>query len=81
VSPQVYVTRGCVTRSNRIIISAENIDKSLKETKGADFVKRMRESLPGLPEVGRQQEILMKGTNEEATIKICKFKCQWSSRR
>lgn len=59
--------------SNRIITSAANIDKSLRETKGVDFVSRMRDGLPKLPAVGGQEEISAKGATEEATVKICRF--------
>lgn len=36
--------------SERIIASSQAIDRSLVDTKGEDFVKRMQESLPRLPD-------------------------------
>ncbi|WWC92891.1 uncharacterized protein L201_007853 [Kwoniella dendrophila CBS 6074] len=55
----------------RIITSAQKMDRSLVETKGKPFVDRMRESLPRIPGTGVSvEEKLIKGRTEETTIKI-----------
>jgi hypothetical protein len=62
-----------VTGSDRIIASAEAIDKSLAETKGAEFVQRMKESLPKIPQGGgATEERDLKGETDEGLIKICR---------
>jgi hypothetical protein len=59
--------------SDRIIASAEAIDKSLAETKGTEFVQRMRESLPKIPRGGgATEEWDLKGETDEGVIKICR---------
>lgn len=63
--------------SNRILSSAQTIDRSLVETKGREFVERMRASLPKLPgednegvaEIGRI--VSPSGATGEAVIRIC----------
>jgi hypothetical protein len=58
--------------SNRIIASAETIDKSLIGTKGPDFVKRMKAALPRLPDVGdKVEQRVDKDSSDEAIVKIC----------
>ncbi|GFZ49786.1 hypothetical protein JCM24511_07189 [Saitozyma sp. JCM 24511] len=63
---------------DRIIASAEAIDKSLAETKGAEFVQRMRESLPKIPQGGgATEERDLKGETDEGLIKIYE---DWATR-
>lgn len=62
--------------SNRIIVSANTIDKRLAETKGRDFVKRMQDSLPKLPGMGEHsgdKVVADSGATGEAIIKICEL--------
>ncbi|WWC95452.1 hypothetical protein V866_002316 [Kwoniella sp. B9012] len=62
----------------RIVASAQTIDKSLIETKGKPFVDRMRESLPRLPETGVSvEEKVSQGQTDESTIKIYE---EWAGR-
>lgn len=65
---------GVLIYSNRIIESAKIIDRSLIETKGATFVKRMQQSLPRLPEArSKIEEGNVEGKSEEAIIKTCSW--------
>nr|XP_019043448.1 ubiquitin-conjugating enzyme family protein [Kwoniella bestiolae CBS 10118]OCF22378.1 ubiquitin-conjugating enzyme family protein [Kwoniella bestiolae CBS 10118] len=62
----------------RIVSSAQTIDKSLVETKGKPFVDRIRDSLPRLPDTGvAVEEGALKGQTDEATIKIYE---EWAGR-
>lgn len=61
-----------LTCSERILQSANNIDRSLVSTKGQAFVDRMRASLPRLPDVGVEVEgVKTEDKNDEEVIKIC----------
>lgn len=60
--------------SQRIIACATSIDRSLVDTKGRDFVNRMKDSLPKLPPSGEDfggSVVAESGATGEAIIKIC----------
>nr|XP_018260191.1 uncharacterized protein I303_07108 [Kwoniella dejecticola CBS 10117]OBR82349.1 hypothetical protein I303_07108 [Kwoniella dejecticola CBS 10117] len=62
----------------RIIASAQAIDRSLVETKGKAFVDRMRESLPKLPDSSiAVEDHALSAQGTEATIKIYE---EWAGR-
>jgi hypothetical protein len=64
--------------SNTILSAARTIDISLKETKGAEFVKRMQASLPRLPDAQghalmAEEKQGLSSASKEAVIKICTY--------
>nr|XP_019009265.1 uncharacterized protein I206_05913 [Kwoniella pini CBS 10737]OCF48046.1 hypothetical protein I206_05913 [Kwoniella pini CBS 10737] len=66
------------TFCEKIVYSAQAIDRSLIETKGEPFVERMKESLPRLPKVGvLVEEQSVTGLTEEAKKKIYE---KWAGR-
>lgn len=66
--------------SNTILAAARTIDISLKETKGAEFVKRMQASLPRLPDAKGDTMVAeekqgLSSASKEAVMKICTYSC------
>lgn len=60
--------------SERILSAAAGIDRSLRETKGDDFVNRLHASLPKAagsgPAAASDEPIIMPGKTDEETIQI-----------
>lgn len=63
---------GHLDSSNQIVESAQVIDKSLAETKGARYVQRMLQTLPQLPEANMSvEETHVDDRCDEGIINIC----------
>lgn len=67
---RVSSTRERTDASERILTAQQTIDRQLVDTKGRDFVERMRASLPKIYQTDSSEKVTA-ADSEEATKTIC----------